>query len=106
MELVNLKMSESERDRNAPTAAGGSDREYPYGLSLNLENESLEKLGISTLPKVGETMTIIAKVKVTSVSMHEGENRTKAKSVTLQITDAAVKRDAPPDAAEVIYKAA
>lgn len=106
MELVNLKMSESERDRGAPTAVGGSDREYPYGLAPHLENESLEKLGISTMPKVGETMMVHAKVKVTSVSMHEGEGNKKAKSVTLQITDAAVKRDSPPDASDMLYKSA
>lgn len=68
---------------------------YPYGLCLYLDDETLEKLGITELPKVGTVMTLTAQVKVTSVRSSETQTE-KSKgetdentnsSVDLQITD-------------------
>jgi hypothetical protein len=59
---------------------------YPYGLQIHLDEGSLKKLGIKELPKVGDVMTIKAKVSVCDVNKHEsiyGSNR----NLGLQITD-------------------
>jgi len=46
--------------------------EYPWGLSISLENESLAKLGLDgELPTVGDILEFFAAAKVTSASMRE-----------------------------------
>ena len=61
--------------------------EYPWGLSITLEKEDMDKLGMA-MPKVGDEVHIVAKAKVSSTNMSEGEDGTYA-SVGLQLTDMA-----------------
>jgi hypothetical protein len=59
---------------------------YPWGLTLNLEKESLDKLGLTELPKPDTKMRLTAIVEVAGISADattEGERR----SIRLQITD-------------------
>lgn len=63
-----------------------SGPDYPYGLCLNLDDEHLKKLGIKSLPDVGDTMTVEATVKVTSVSQNSSERGSNSRRVELQIT--------------------
>jgi hypothetical protein len=67
-----------------PTAIADSPQ-YPYGLRLNLDNASVDKLGVA-LPKVGEKLMIEAYVEVVSVSAHDSKDGMR-KSIELQITD-------------------
>ena len=62
--------------------------EYPYGLSINLENESMEKLGMDGLPDIGKEMILNARVTVTHIN-ESASNRDKKlhRSMSLQITD-------------------
>lgn len=88
MELKSMKLEASEKSEHKAIAALDAP-EYPYGLRLDLGGESLEKLGVTSLPKVGDVMTITAKVRVTGARQHEDEG-TKGKvhkSMSLQITD-------------------
>lgn len=59
---------------------------YPYGLCLHLDQDQLEKLGITSLPAVGTEMTITAKVFVKGTSAYETQGG-KDMTVDLQITD-------------------
>lgn len=59
--------------------------EYPCGLCLYLDNETLEKLGITELPKVGTELTLQAKVEVSSTSENEYDEGVR-RSLNLQIT--------------------
>lgn len=103
MELKSMKMTEAEREKNAPTVASAPDqRQYPYGLCLSLDEATLKKLDLYGLPKVGETMMLMAQVKVESVSQHENGDG-KDRSVSLQITDAALGRDGKQDRSEFLY---
>jgi len=61
---------------------------YPYGLSISLSNESIDKLGLE-MPKVSDTAEMIAKVEVTNISKHEGSDGSVEKNIRLQITDMA-----------------
>lgn len=61
--------------------------EFPWGLSLNLDDAVMNRLGMKTLPSVGQTMNIKAVAKVTSVSEHDNEDSGVRRTVSLQITD-------------------
>lgn len=108
--LVDMTLTATERKAmTEPSAVSGALR-YPYGLSLNLEEAVLAKLGLTTLPKVGEPLMLHALVNVTSVRSDEtqdGANR----SIGLQITEmglgpAPAKEEAKASAEEKLYQGA
>ena len=84
--LVNMKLSKREAKASEPSTAVDRPR-FPFGLTLHLDEEALGKLGIDDLPEVGLEESMVAFVRVTSVSdnQHEGEVK-KSRSVGLQIT--------------------
>lgn len=86
--LVSVKISKAERKKmSEPSSLAEGDQPlYPWGLSISLDTETLTKMGIDTLPDVGESYMLIAKVDVTNVSSNESEGG-KSRSVGLQITD-------------------
>lgn len=92
MDLTSMKRNKIEKKAtglsDAPVEVDADD--YPYGLSFNLEKESLDKLGLDvddfSIDSKGE---MVCKVEVTS--LHENANRhNTSASVTLQITDMAM----------------
>lgn len=91
--LVSMKLDPKKiEERNKPSSVITDDAPaYPYGLRVNLDEDSLDALGVSTLPKVGSTMYLGANVKVVSVSDNEhtseGGETHRHRSVELQITE-------------------
>lgn len=83
MTMVNMKMSSEESKEYATM----DTPRYPYGLCLDLDDGSMEKLGIKDLPAVGTEMTIMAKVVVKSVSSNQYEGGDAESRMSLQITD-------------------
>jgi len=67
-----------------------SNSDYPYGLKICIDYESMEKLGIKELPAVGATMKIQAVVEVCGISMHETKDH-ECKSIDLQIVEMGVE---------------
>jgi hypothetical protein len=57
---------------------------YPYGLSICLCNDELEKLGLDASCEVGDMITMECLAKVTSVSKNDTTEGTKTR-VELQI---------------------
>lgn len=102
MEMVNLKTgTDSFQDEKGETHTRD---DYPYGLSISLDNETLTKLGIST-PKVGDVVMITAKAIVKSTSERQDDDGTYRRA-EMQITDMAVAPDASQPqktAAETLY---
>lgn len=88
MALTNMKLTpkEAKEESGCCVADGDSGPAYPYGLSLNLSDEVLAKLGITEAPAVGEKMTLVATVEVTGTSQYENQSG-KDVNVNLQITD-------------------
>lgn len=88
--LVNMKLDPKEREK-MPECAVADRPQYPWGLCLNLDDESMKKLGLAALPRVGKPVMITALADVTSVSENEyttPDGKTeKRQSVSLQITD-------------------
>ena len=103
--LVSMKVTKKETKMlEAPISA--DNPRFPWGLEINLQDEELAKLGITTLPGVGTKGSLMANVTVTRASESEDERDGKVKisrSLSLQITDLTL--DAAADtAANTIFK--
>lgn len=88
MALVNMKMSKKEAKlESGCTPAPEDTPRYPYGLSINLENDALDKLGIGDGVNVGDEVEIVAKAIVQSKSGYQTMVGDPENSLSLQITD-------------------
>lgn len=110
MKLANMKIDAKKREEKYASSVAMDAPIYPWGLSLTLDDEVLDMLGLSKLPAVGKPMMLIARVDVTSVSERkeqtEGGSATKNRSVSLQITDLALasnEEGESPAAQDVLY---
>jgi len=78
---------------------------YPWGLEVNLDNEGLDRLKVDPLPEVGETMLLMARVRVTRVSSTDNEAGGKQRNIALQITDMGLEDGGEKkDAATTLYE--
>lgn len=103
--LVNMKMSKAETEKVTEASAPAVESpRYPWGLSLNLDDEILGKLGIKDLPDVDKGMMLAARVTVTRASSTAMAGDKKRRSLELQITDLGLGDEpAKHDPAEKIY---
>lgn len=103
MDLVSMKRSPAEMKEGA-TPEEYKPSEYPYGLKLDLNDESLKSLRITKLPDIGEGMMLVAKVEVCNISAYDSSEGGASRSMGLQITDMALKPEEPAvSAAEALY---
>lgn len=84
-----MKLTKKDKSDLKESAVLSEAPEFPWGLSVNLDEDSLEKLKVEKLPEVGDEFEMIATVKATAVSENEDEDGTR-RSVSLQITDMAL----------------
>lgn len=103
MKLVSMKTTPKEAKEEAAEAIGAASTqpEYPYGLSISLDDEALQKLGITSPPALGAKMTLTAQVEVCSASSYKTQTDDET-NVTLQITDMALDTGGP-SAADRLY---
>lgn len=106
--LTSMKLPPPKPEAPRPETVLASGPEYPWGLCIRLEDKSLEALGITKLPSVGDELMVTAKVKVTSVReseyQREGGTAEVDRCVELQITDMGLgKVEAEKDAAGALY---
>lgn len=100
MALVNMRSSAEE----AAEIASPEAPEYPYGLRISLNDDDMEKLGLTQLPAVGTKMTVTAQVEVCSASAYSDKDGEPEMSVSLQITDMELSGAAQgADAATMLY---
>jgi len=93
MPMIDMQLDRKEAQEETGAIAGDLPK-YPYGLCIYLDDETLEKLGLTQLPKVGTTMQLTAMVRVTGTRSNEiqtekepGEaDENTSSSVDLQIT--------------------
>ncbi len=83
-------MIDMKRKPEAKTMLAESEEadapEYPYGLRISLDSESLAKIGITELPAIDAEFKITALACVVSVSQYESQGTDKSnRSVDLQI---------------------
>jgi hypothetical protein len=101
MNLVSMRMSDEAR-KEATEPAKVEGPRYPYGLRITLDKETLEKLGIETMPDVESEVELEAVAKVVSVSANDSEYG-KHRSVELQITSLGCKHEEKQDAGAALY---
>jgi len=84
--LINMQMSAEEaKEYTEPSLA--EQPKYPWGLCITLNDESLDKLNVKTLPTVETVVTIIAKATVSRISENQTQGGESERSMDLQITD-------------------
>lgn len=86
--LTNMQMSAEEAKEQTQPSEAEAPR-YPWGLSIHLDDDAMEKLKLGAL-KVGDVVTIIAKATCESQSSHQTMGGDAEGSCDLQITDMAV----------------
>lgn len=80
------KMVKIAKESDSPgEVVGSSETHYPYGTSLNFEDEMVEELGLARL-EVGAPIKITGIAHISGTSEHEDENRAN-KSVSVQFTE-------------------
>lgn len=85
--MAMISMKQSAEEAKEECAVSCEPREYPYGLEIRLDEESLSKLGLTAPPAVGSEMVITAKVVVTSASQYQTQGQEAESSSCWQITD-------------------
>lgn len=87
--LVSLKRTKKDKKQNSDEVATSSHEDFPFGLSINLDDETLGKLGITKLPKVGSDMIVAGIGVVESISERSDKNK-KSRNVQIQLTKLSV----------------
>lgn len=105
MKLTSMKVDRATKAPEPCCSVAAERPAYPWGLEVTLDNESLDKLKLDPLPEAGETLMLLAKVRVSRVSSNDTADGEKSRSVGLQITDLALE-DAGEhkDAAKMLYE--
>ena len=100
--MTKAEAKETMMEYTAPKAAEAP--KYPYGTTLDLNDDTLSKLGLESLPAVGTEVTIMAKAMVTRVSMYEEQGGAES-CMALQITDMDITvPEGGKSAAQKLYK--
>jgi hypothetical protein len=89
--MISMKLSKAEAksmlgDCCPSDGSDGSEGpKYPYGLTISLNDEVMQKLGITEVPAIGAKLKLMAEVEVISTSQYARQEGTD-KDVSLQIT--------------------
>lgn len=94
--LVDMKRTKAEKKEQG-TLCKPMDDPYGYGLRVNLNDSELSKLGIDSLPKVGKSFTLTAKVEVIAARQSQSTNHND-RSIELQIQKLALESGSAEDA--------
>lgn len=100
--MKSMQLSKPESEALVNPKPGDGPR-YPWGLQLHLNAETLEKLGITGVPAVGEMLTVHARARVVSVSVRDEIDGDKQRNCELQITELALEPERAGDAAGTLY---
>lgn len=80
-------LKRTKKASKAPSEPRGSNEDdFPYGTRLELDHETLGKLGVAKLPAVGKKLRIQGHGHITSASEHTRQGEAPRRSATLQLT--------------------
>lgn len=100
MKLADMTLDKAEQKKESSMAIEAP--KYPCGLNFSMNDDALEKIGMTDMPEVGEEMTLTAIVTVTGVSANDYGDGQKNRSVSLQITSMSLD-EGPDDDADTLY---
>lgn len=83
MKMIDMKNTVQTKDSSLVSPI--EQDEYPYGLRINLNNETLAKLGMTELPPIDAEFKLMALVCVVGITQNDSTGETPYKSVDLQI---------------------
>ena len=92
MKLTDMKLPKAKRGGDTAATPVAQEREYPWGLTLNLESEALDKLGMDELPEIGAEVKLHAVGRVTRIGEAASEGN-ETRSVEIQIIRLALDVD-------------
>lgn len=85
--LISMKLTPKEQKDQTDSCCDVAPREFPWGLQLSLDADTLEKLNTGVL-KVGEEVLVFAVATVKSIRSFEDDSNDEIDtSMELQITD-------------------
>lgn len=92
MKLIDMQRSKKEIKKQNTGLAEPNTPDYPWGLEISLETESIEKLGINLdTMRVGKEYSIMAVCEVTSISESASKDNS-SKNMRLQIKKMAFEK--------------
>lgn len=101
MALKDLALSAAEAKDTALGSSAALENDapkYPYGTMLDLNGETLSKIGMKKLPMVGEKVRIVAEGTITRVSEYQEQDGTD-RCVGIQLTAMDVSAPSQRDSA-------
>lgn len=106
MTMISMRLTDQDKKDQAAKETLVSERaRYPYGLRINLDPESVKRLGMEDMPEVGKKMVMLAKVEVVNISKENERDDQEEYSMGLQITDLAFEKgeEKGDDVAQAFY---
>lgn len=100
--LVSMEKSQESMKESCAPISCDHDK-YPYGLRIHLDNDTLQKLGITELPKVGDKFTIEAVAIVSDTHGSQREDGKVNNSMGLQICEMACSQSTKKSASDKLY---
>ncbi len=91
MKIVSMKIDPNSAEEKAEPQSMMEKPDYPYGLCVNIDEDGMEALGMSKLPKVGDVFQLAGLGKVVSVNQSADENSDRS-SFSIQITDLGLEK--------------
>ncbi len=101
--LVNMEMSKEEVKEYQEGPSPSEAPKYPWGLCIQLNDDSLKKLGLDKLPSAGTEVALVAKAQVTRVSENQTQSGDSEASLELQITHMTVTSSCADDLLAELY---
>jgi hypothetical protein len=92
MKLIDMKNAPEAEQKDTEPLKSGTGPSYPYGLQVGLRHEDLAKLGMGSLPKVGDTFHLHGHAVVTGTSHEEKQSGPPSRRVEMQIQKMALHK--------------
>lgn len=83
MKLIDMKRT--VKSEKSTMLAEETRDEYPWGLRISLDGETMAKLGMTELPKIDAEFKLVALVCAVSISENETSDGEARRNVELQI---------------------
>lgn len=99
--IVDLKLTPEEK-KDDEVGCCSSDRDYPWGLELDLGDDEVQKLGVEGL-EVGEEVLIAGTARVSSKGSHQVDGGDKDSNMSIQITGLSIAKGSKKSAANTLY---